>query len=207
MSFMNTESFNPIRGYRWLLWVVAIATLVLDQWSKGQIIEWLAMGKTWRPWAETPILEWFAFTHTKNTGAAFGIFPDASWFFIIVAIIVSLAIIWYAPSLPSNQWWLFLSLGLELGGALGNLTDRLSLGWVTDFVHIGSFAIFNVADSAIFCGVLILFVHFWYEEKQQKEQLRKQSLSLTDELDNVMADEVLLIPPSEEAEEQMRAHG
>lgn len=209
MSSMNEESLNLLRGYRWLLWVIATAVLVLDQWSKAQIIESLAIGQTWRPWAGRPILEWFAFTHTKNTGAAFGIFPTASLFFVMVAVLVSLAIVWYAPRLPKSQWWLFLSLGLELGGALGNLTDRLHLGWVTDFVHIGSFAIFNVADSAIVCGVAILLVHFWYEEKQQKEQLRKQRLENwpPDELEHGMAEEILLIPPSEEAEEGMRVMG
>ena len=166
---MNSELSTQKRGYRWLVWVIAAIILAADQWSKEQIINWLSIGETWRPWVGTPILELFAFTHTKNAGAAFGIFPSASWFFVVVAVVVSLAIVWYTPRLPRHQWWLFFSLGLELGGALGNLTDRLRLGWVTDFVHIGGFAIFNVADSAIVCGVVILFIHFWLEEKRLKE--------------------------------------
>lgn len=152
------------------MWVLGAIVLAADQWSKETIIDWLSIGETWRPWAGSPILELFAFTHTKNSGAAFGIFPSASWFFVIVAISVAVAIVWYTPRLPRHQWWLFLSLGLELGGTLGNLTDRIRLGWVTDFVHIGSFAIFNIADSAIVCGVIILFVHFWLEDKQRLEQ-------------------------------------
>ncbi|MDQ4077725.1 MAG: signal peptidase II [Chloroflexota bacterium] len=164
---MNAENSIERHGYRWLLIVVAIIVLVVDQWSKARIIEWLEIGESWRPWAGTPILELFAFTHTKNSGAAFGIFPSGGWFFIIVAIVVSFGILWYFPRLPREKWWLFLSLGLQLGGALGNLIDRLRIGWVTDFVHIGSFAIFNVADASIVCGVLILAFHMYREDVER----------------------------------------
>lgn len=167
---MMNEEFPPsARSYRWLLWVVALAALAADQWSKSRIIQSLAIGETWRPLASTPVLELFAFTHTKNSGAAFGFFQTGGWFFVIVAAVVSTLIAIYVPRLPRQQWWLFLSLGLILGGAMGNLVDRLRIGWVTDFIHIGSFAIFNVADSAIFCGVSILFVHFWREDRQAKQ--------------------------------------
>lgn len=176
---MNSELSTQQRGYRWLVWVVGAIILVTDQWSKQIIIEWLAIGETWRPWPDTPILELFKFTHITNTGAAFGIFPFASWFFVLVAVVVTIAIIFYTPRLPRHQWWLFFSLGLELGGALGNLTDRLRLGAVTDFVHIGNFAIFNVADSAVVCGVVILFIHFWLEEREQKARAKGQITTWT----------------------------
>lgn len=156
--------------YRWLLAVVAALIFAADQWSKALVIQRLALGETWRPLAGTPILEWFAFTHTKNSGAAFGIFPSGGWFFVIVAVVVSLGILWYYPRLPRDHWWLFLALGLQLGGALGNLADRLRIGHVTDFVHIGNFAIFNVADSAVVCGVLILGLHMWQEDAQRAER-------------------------------------
>lgn len=176
---MNSELSTQQRGYRWLVGVVAAIILVTDQWSKYKIIEWLDIGETWRPWAGTSILELFAFTHITNTGAAFGIFPFASWFFVIVAVVVSTAIIFYTPRLPSHQWWLFFSLGLELGGAIGNLIDRLRLGAVTDFVHIGNFAIFNVADSAVVCGVIILFIHFWLEEREEKASAKRKITTWT----------------------------
>lgn len=176
---MNSELSTQQRGYQWLVWVVGAIILVTDQWSKQIIIEWLAIGETWQPWPETPILELFKFTHITNTGAAFGIFPFASWFFVLVAVVVTVAIIFYTPRLPRHQWWLFFSLGLELGGALGNLTDRLRLGAVTDFVHIGNFAIFNVADSAVVCGVVILFIHFWLEEREQKASAKRQITTWT----------------------------
>ena len=213
---MNSELSTQQRGYRWLVGVVGAIILVTDQWSKYKIIEWLAIGESWRPWDGTPILELFAFTHITNTGAAFGIFPFASWFFVLVAVVVTVAIIFYTPRLPSHQWWLFFSLGLELGGALGNLTDRLRLGWVTDFVHIGNFAIFNVADSAVVCGVIILFIHFWLEEREQKAQAKRQITTWTmlepDEWIEIQEsnqgllaeqehqeDEVLNLPPNSES--------
>ncbi len=165
---MNTELPQSQRDYRWVLWVVAALAFGLDQWSKTRIIDWLAVGETWRPYAGTPLLELFAFTHTKNMGAAFGMFQTGGWFFIIVAIVVTLFIIFYAPRIPRHRWYLFLALGLEMGGALGNVMDRIRLGWVTDFVHIGSFAIFNVADSAVVTGVVILFVIMWYDDEERK---------------------------------------
>ncbi len=173
-SPMSIETSTSSRSYRWVLAVVALVILAADQWSKAKIIQWLALGESWRPFAGTPLLELFALTHTKNSGAAFGIFQTGGWFFVIVAIVVSLGILWYYPRLPREKWWLFLSLGLQLGGALGNLTDRLRIGHVTDFVHIGSFAIFNVADSAIVVGVLLLALHMYREEDAAKHEVPPQ---------------------------------
>lgn len=151
-----------------MLWVAAALALSFDQWSKARIIEWLALGETWRPYDGTPLLELFAFTHTHNTGAAFGMFQTGGWFFVIVAVLASLFIAFYAPRIPRHRWYMFLALGLIMGGALGNLVDRLRLGWVTDFVHIGSFAIFNVADSSVFIGVVILFIIMWLDDEEKK---------------------------------------
>lgn len=165
---MTPEIAPPSRDYRWLLFVVAAIALGLDQWSKARIIDWLAIGESWRPYAGSPILELFAFTHTKNMGAAFGMFQTGGWFFIIVATVVSLFIAFYAPRIPRQQWYVFLALGLTMGGALGNLVDRLRLGWVTDFIHIGDFAIFNIADSSVVSGVTLLFFIMWREDEERK---------------------------------------
>jgi signal peptidase II len=165
---MTQENSPSSRDYRWLLWVVAALVFGLDQWSKSRIIEWLDFGETWRPLAGTPILELFAFTHIKNTGAAFGMFQTGGAFFIVIAIVVSLFIVFYTPRIPRARWLMFIALGLELGGATGNLIDRLRLGWVTDFVHIGSFAIFNVADSAVVSGVVLLFFLMWRDDEATK---------------------------------------
>jgi signal peptidase II len=165
---MTPEIAPPSRDYRWLLFAVAALSLGLDQWSKARIIEWLAIGDSWRPYVGTPILELFAFTHIKNMGAAFGMFQTGGWFFIIVATVVSIFIALYAPRIPRHQWYVFLALGLTMGGALGNLVDRLRLGWVTDFIHVGNFAIFNIADSSVVLGVIILFFIMWRDDEQRK---------------------------------------
>lgn len=165
---MIPETTSPTRDYRWLLFAVAALALGVDQWSKARIIEWLAIGDSWRPYAGSPILELFAFTHIKNMGAAFGMFQTGGWFFIIVATVVSIFIAFYAPRIPRHQWYVFLALGLTMGGALGNLVDRLRLGWVTDFIHVGDFAIFNIADSCVVTGVIILFFIMWREDEERK---------------------------------------
>ena len=91
-----------------------------------------------------------------NTGAAFGLFPDQSFLLLITTLVGVMAITLYYFYPPLNAPLLMLSLGLQLGGALGNLIDRLRLGHVTDFVDFQVWPVFNVADSAIVVGVSIL---------------------------------------------------
>ena len=107
---------------------------------------------------------YLSWTHTQNTGAAFSLFQNGGAFFIVVAIIVSAVIVYYAPRLPAGDRLSRIALGLQLGGALGNLLDRLRQGYVTDFIHfqipeIGfDWPVFNIADSAIVVGVIALIV-------------------------------------------------
>ncbi len=120
-----------------------------------------------------PFLSW---THTQNTGAAFSLFQNGGVFFIVVAIIVSTLIIYYAPRLPAGDWLSRLALSLQLGGALGNLIDRLRQGYVTDFIHFQipqinfDFPVFNVADSCIVVGVICLIVASFVRDGQQAQQ-------------------------------------
>jgi len=166
----NPTAARPRRNYRWMLWLIAALVFTADQLTKMLVTRELALWESWRPFAAVPVLKLFAITHVSNTGAAFGILPDRGLFFVIVAIIVSAAIAFYYRRLPSHQWWLFLSLGLQLGGALGNLVDRLRLGSVVDFVEVGIWPVFNVADSAIVTGVLILAWHFWREDRLEQQK-------------------------------------
>ncbi len=138
--------------------------VALDQWTKYLVRSNLALSETWSPF------EWLApyarIVHWNNTGAAFGIFPSGSMIFTIIAILVSLAILYYFPRVPSDQGTLRLALILQMGGALGNLISRLVQGSVTDFISIGSFAVFNVADSSISIGVAVLIAGMWLEERK-----------------------------------------
>jgi signal peptidase II len=89
--------------------------------------------------------------------------------FTILAIVVSIAILYYFPRVPREEWPLRLAMGMQLGGAVGNLIDRLIQGYVTDFVSVGNFAVFNVADASISVGVVVLILGVWVMDQSQKK--------------------------------------
>lgn len=148
--------------------LLGLAGLVvgLDQWTKYLVQSRLAVGEPWSPW------DWLSpyarIVHWNNTGAAFGIFQSGGMVFTIVAIVVAAAILYYYPRIPSGQIPLRLALGLQFGGAVGNLIDRLARGTVTDFISVGSFPVFNIADASISIGVAILIAGMWIEERRRK---------------------------------------
>jgi signal peptidase II len=102
---------------------------------------------------------WVAFAYTCNKGAAFGLLANETLLFVLIALVVSGMIVAYFRFLPANRPWLRLSLGLQLGGALGNLLDRLRQGYVVDFISIKAWPVFNIADACVVVGVLILAYH------------------------------------------------
>jgi signal peptidase II len=135
--------------------LVALVVIVLDQIAKAQILRMLGPVEG----ASRPLLgTWLSFTFVKNTGVAFGLFRGIPHFFTITSVLISLgAIYFYRFHLPNDRPWVQLSLGLIVGGALGNIIDRLRYSFVIDFVHVSWFpGIFNLADSAITVGVIML---------------------------------------------------
>lgn len=160
---MFTSSF-PKSWARLILPVAAALALFGDQISKHIIINTL---QRYEEWAPIPSLQWlFAITYTTNTGAAFGLFPDGSLFFVIVAVVVVVAILVYHRQIAAQQWLLRLGLGLQLGGALGNLLDRLTRGYVVDFIYFKFWPVFNVADSCIVLGVALMAYFLLREGKE-----------------------------------------
>lgn len=142
-----------------VLFVIAALILAADQWSKSWVIENIPLNSTFEI---VPVLrDLFVLTHITNSGAAFGLFPQLSLVFTFVALIVSGVIVWYYRSMPAGQWLVRVSLGLQLGGAIGNLIDRLRFGYVTDLFYIRPFPVFNVADLAIVTGVGLLMLQMW----------------------------------------------
>lgn len=141
----------------WLL--VSVAVIALDQWTK-----WLALREL-TPYVPHPViphvLNW---TLAFNTGAAFSFLAGNSgwqvWLFGALAIVVCMILIAWLARTPRSDWRTALPLALVVGGALGNLVDRLLRGQVTDFIqvywHTWSWPAFNVADSAICVGALAL---------------------------------------------------
>ena len=139
--------------------------VAVDQWTKYLVRSRLELGETWMP------IAWLApiarVIHWNNTGAAFGLLPSASLVFTIVAVLVCIAVLYYFPRVPAVQWPLRAALVLQFAGALGNLIDRLLLGTVTDFISVGTFPVFNVADASISVGVAVLVAGMWLDERRR----------------------------------------
>lgn len=147
---------------------VAALIVALDQWTKYLVRTLIPFGQSWSPW---PWLTPFArLVHWQNTGAAFGMFQGFGLVFTILAFIVALAILYYYPRVPHTEWALRVAMVMMLGGAVGNLIDRLTIGTVTDFISLGTFAVFNVADASISVGTAILVVAVWLSERKEKKQ-------------------------------------
>ena len=149
-----------------LLVLVAAVIIALDQWTKSIVRANLVLGEMWMPW------EWLSpyarIVHWANTGVAFGMFQNMGTLFTILPFIVSGLIIYYYAQIPQPDWALRTALSLQLGGAIGNLIDRLTIGHVTDFVSVGNFPVFNVADASITIGVGVLLLDMWMQERREK---------------------------------------
>ncbi len=118
-------------------------------------------------------VEWLApyvrIVNWHNTGAAFGIFQGLNGVFMVLAFVIIGLIMLYFPSIPESDYFFRLALSLQMAGAIGNLTDRIMRGFVTDFISIGRFPVFNVADSCITMGVVVLLLGMWIEERKAKD--------------------------------------
>lgn len=150
------------------LFLIAGSIILLDQATKILIRQNLALQETWVPWA------WLApyarIVHWYNTGVAFGMFQQGNLIFTVLSAIVSACILVVYPRIPREEKVLRLATCMMLGGAVGNLIDRLTIGHVTDFISIGNFAVFNVADASITCGVGVLLLGVWLQERRARKQ-------------------------------------
>ncbi len=158
---------------RWgLLVIIGGGVLALDQWAKQQVVERLAYGQSWEP--IPAIASVIRITRSQNAGAAFGIFPFASDFFLALAIITILAFVISYPRLPSHAWLSRVSVALISGGALSNAIDRLTMGHVVDYVHVqltpAVSNVSNFADHAITVGVVLLLIDQWRAERREMEE-------------------------------------
>lgn len=147
------------------LFSVSAGIVLLDQTTKSIIRANLPLGEMWSPWVW--LEPYVRIVHVKNTGAAFGMLQSFGDVFMILAILVALAILYYYPQVPRQDRILRLAMGMQFGGAIGNLIDRLTIGWVTDFVSLGNFPVFNVADASISIGVAILILGTWWKDRNQ----------------------------------------
>jgi signal peptidase II len=148
------------------LFVIAGFIVALDQWTKSLVRSNLALRETWLPESLAWLSPYARIVHWYNTGAAFGMFQSGSMVFTVLAIIVIGAIIYYFPRVQNNDWTLRVAMSMQLAGAAGNLIDRLRFdGKVTDFVSVGTFPVFNVADASISIGTVILLLGVYLQER------------------------------------------
>jgi len=158
-----------------ILPITAAIVLSVDQASKFLVKTRLGEGQSWDvvPWL-APV---FRITHVTNTGAAFGLFPGWGDILIVIAVIVVVAITIYYWHLPDGKWLMRIALGLQLGGAVGNLADRLRQGFVVDFIDLNfwplhNWPVFNLADSSIVAGVTLLMLLMVREEWRERDVQR-----------------------------------
>lgn len=153
------------------LWISA-AVMLLDQVTKQLIVKNLG-------WFDVlPVVPHFNIVHMRNTGAAFSMLSNASpVFFILLGTAVSLGILWWLRKNPQGQTLVAVGLSMILGGALGNVIDRASRGYVVDFLDFywssWHFAAFNVADSAISVGAGLLILDMLLEGRRARAAVKK----------------------------------
>lgn len=155
--------------------IIVTLILVFDQITKAVVRANIPYGGVWMP------LEWLRpylkFVYIHNSGAAFGLFQNGGLIFGVMAVLVSAFIVYYYPQIPQDEKLMRVALAMQMSGALGNLIDRIRFGRVTDFVSVGNFPVFNVADSCITIGVGLLILAMWMAERKEKRQLAEEGLA------------------------------
>jgi len=145
------------------LFLIATAVIVVDQLTKALVRQNLALGEAWAP--IPAIGDFFRFLYWQNRGAAFGSFQNAGPVLTVVRILIAIFIIVFYQKTEIKDVLVKVSLSLMLGGAVGNLVDQFTLGFVTDFIAVGRFPIFNVADSCVTIGVGLMLLDMIIKEK------------------------------------------
>jgi len=142
---------------------VAALVFVLDRLTKEWVAENIPLG-TARP----IVSDYVRIVHAQNTGAAFGLLPERTTLLSVLSVVAVLAIVYYYRQIASSSSLVSATLGMQLGGAFGNLLDRVTQGYVVDFVDVGvgdiRFWAFNVADSSIVVGIILVTAALWYED-------------------------------------------
>lgn len=151
--------------------ILMIAIVAADQASKAWILTRLGpRGDT----NEIKLIPGFLrFVYVENSGAAFGLFQGKSPVLTILAMVVIIFLIIYFRQAIAGSLWLSVALGLQLGGALGNVIDRFRHGFVVDFVNVPKFWTFNVADSAITIGVIMLGLYLVTRDPGPNEETQQ----------------------------------
>ncbi|MDR4946312.1 signal peptidase II [Neobacillus cucumis] len=150
-------------------YLIAIFVILLDQFTK-----WLIVSKMYFGESITIIENVLYITSHRNRGAAWGILQGQMWLFYVITIVVIVAIMYYLHKAARGKMLLGVSLALMLGGAIGNFIDRVFRKEVVDFIHTYifnyNFPVFNIADSSLVIGVILLMIQMLLEERGSKEK-------------------------------------
>ncbi|AIF51952.1 signal peptidase II [Pelosinus sp. UFO1] len=145
--------------------LVVLIVVLIDQFSKNYILVHMLPGMS------IPVIQdIFHITYVLNPGAAFGLFEHQTLFFLFVAVSLVGAAIYFYPRIPKQYGLLRFGTGLLVGGAIGNVIDRIKTGYVVDFFDFRIWPVFNIADTAIVCGVgcIIFTMIYLYKEDEIK---------------------------------------
>lgn len=159
-------------------WIIlgsaSFITILVDQLSKVWVVDNLQLYETIQPIPALAPL--FQITRSTNTGAAFGMLPMAGNAFLILAIVIICFMLWYFRDMPADARFVSIAVGMVIGGAIGNVIDRLQYGHVVDFVHyqipnvISNVS--NLADHVIVLGVLLIIGDSMWREHQEKKNAK-----------------------------------
>jgi len=146
--------------------IIVSSIIIFDQLSKQLVVSMMELGQS-----ITLIRNFLYLTYVRNPGAAFGMFPYQTAFFIAVTLVVVVLILYYYRYLSEDHRWMRLGLSLQLGGALGNLIDRITSAYVIDFINFTIWPpVFNLADAAIVTGIAVFLVAFWRDLNLQSKE-------------------------------------
>jgi signal peptidase II len=163
-NFENSPASHRRSWHKDPLLILTIpAILAVDQLTKFVVTQNLGLGQSW------PAEGFFRFTYGLNTGTAFGLLPNQTTLLIIASFVAIGFLVYFYRSHAMPSRLLRLAIGLQLGGAFGNLIDRLRSGAVVDFIDVGPWPIFNIADSSIVVGMAILITVLILGDIKQKE--------------------------------------
>ena len=146
---------------RGIVAVIVLLLIGLDQLVKNYVVQQIPLGEV-RSWIPNLV----SLTYLQNRGAAFSMLQDQQWLFAVITLVVMVGAIWYLHKHMEDPFWMVLGLTLIIAGGLGDFIDRVSQGFVVDMFHLDfiNFAIFNVADSYLTVGVIILLIAMLKEE-------------------------------------------
>lgn len=137
---------------KWMVGLVSLLIIILDQLTKWLVRETVT--------AAIPLTSFLSLTNIQNTGIGFGLLQGYGWILTIVIVLIISTLLWYYPRVP-QELLPQITYAFIIGGAVGNLIDRLVFGKVTDFISFSFWPAFNVADMAITVGVIGLVVYYW----------------------------------------------